>query len=174
MGEHPRRIGTEYAGQFRRPEDSARENAEAERKAALGEHESAGDHEGLAAFNDAWEQVTGELGATVVDEAPVDQAIMEVAAQSGQAVEQAKLSKDERQAKALVDELERRGTVLGDTHFQNEEEGTEEAVRPADMGRYGYYPDGLPGDETREIGWYEVDGEPRYWDGSEWQEEADS
>lgn len=117
-----KRIGTEYAGQWRRPEDAARENEEAERRAALGEHQSIGEHEGLAAFNEAWEQVTGELGATEVEAAPVDQAIMQVAAQSGQAVEQAKLSKDERRAKAFVDELERRGTVLGDTHFHSDDE----------------------------------------------------
>lgn len=121
-----RDISDRYTRQFPRPDDARREAEEAERKASLAEYEPEPPEESaLALYNQAWDREVAKHAIESATEAGgrrVDDAIGEAVRAAEQRVEAAGQTTEQRQARAFVDELERRGTVLGDTHFHGYDE----------------------------------------------------
>lgn len=114
------RITTEYAGQWRKPEDARREQEEAERKASLAEgHQLEPDEHPVAIYNAALDAELEKY--VVIDESAdgdeikpggqqVDEAIVAANAEAGVRAEAASLTRDERLAKNIAREI--KGNVL--------------------------------------------------------------
>jgi hypothetical protein len=167
---------------FARHQDAARREEDAERRAWHEENAARGaptPNEGVAAFLEA-EAAFLEEHATQTDgpsDAQVfDDAIAAHVKAASERVEAAQRTPNQDLAREIAIAL--KGQVLetdaGDIYVpEAEEEGAEDL----DLGREGFYPAGwdedAENDETREIGWYELEGQAWYWDGSAWQSRAD-
>jgi len=123
-------IGTTYKRQVPRGNDDAVSAAQEEaRKEELSEHIQQGVQpvEAMEQFEDAWAHVTADAeNIAETSNSAVQKAIVQTVQDSMARVNAALESKEQRMARAFVDEMERRGTILegGGTYFDS---STEEA-----------------------------------------------
>jgi NADH dehydrogenase/NADH:ubiquinone oxidoreductase subunit G len=111
------RITTEYANQYKRPDDAVRDREETARKEALQERAEEGTREleGLTEFHAAMQTAVDNIGAEPTQLAPtVDAAIAAGTERARAAVEAAKLTRDQRLARAIAAELKQQPEELAD------------------------------------------------------------
>jgi hypothetical protein len=137
----PKRITDKYERQYARPGDRLDEQERAERLAELEEARAAGPqpHPAMVEFQEQEANWLGEHAETQAPSGDIVDAAVQAHEEAAKArVEEAQLTGYQLQARALVDEMENRGVVLGDRHFHTDDD---EPDRDAELEAFLEQPD---------------------------------